>query len=161
LRRARVDAPERGRSGLAQALIMAAAAIALVAALGGGILIGRTTASQEMAGGPTSEVPANAVQAKATDHGTGAVMAVTLNPKMGWVQLHADVSGIKAGLDCELRVVPKLGPPVLAGSWRVSKKGEADGTPLDGTALVDPSAVKSVEVVTRAGKTMVTVPIKA
>jgi len=56
-------------------------------------------------------------------------------------------------------VVPKVGDPVLAGSWRVSKLGEAEGTPLDGTALVDPSAVKSVEVVTTDGKTMVTVPV--
>jgi hypothetical protein len=112
-----------------------------------------------VAGGPTTPVPSNAKQAEATDAKTGATMAITMVPKMGWVSLHADVSGIKAGLNCELRVVPKSGEPVLAGSWRVSELGEAEGTPLDGTALVDPSAVKSVEVVTTDGDTMVTVPV--
>jgi hypothetical protein len=160
LRRARAESPgpER-RSRLGPALITVAAAVALAVALGGGVLIGRQTAPQQVAGGPTTTVPENARQARATDSGTGATMAVTLVPKMGWVSLHADVSGIQAGLNCELRVVPKVGEPVLAGSWRVSKVGEAEGTALDGTALVDPSTVKSVEVVTTDGKTMVTVPV--
>jgi len=159
LRRARaVQGPER-RSRLAPAMITVAAAVALAVAVSGGVLIGRETAPEPVAGGPTAPVPSNAKQAEATDSATGATMAVTMVPKMGWVTLHADVSGIKAGLNCELRVVPKTGEPVLVGSWRVSHLGEEEGTPLDGTALVDPSAVKAVEVVTTDGKTMVTVPV--
>ena len=157
LRRARTEAPPERRRPWAPMAITVAAAVALVAAVSGGIVIGRETAP--VAGGPTTTVPDNARQATVTDPKTGATMAVTLEPKMGWVSLHADVSGIKAGLNCELRVVPRAGEPVLAGSWRVSKKGEAEGTPLDGTALVDPDVVKAVEVVTTDGKTMVTVPV--
>ena len=128
-------------------------------AVGGGIFIGRETAPTQVAGGPTTTVPTDARQAEATDPATGAKMAVTLVPKMGWVAVHADVTGIEAGLNCELHVVPKQGEAVLAGSWRVSELGEAEGTPLDGTALVDPSAVESIKVVTTDGKTMVTVPV--
>jgi hypothetical protein len=157
LRRARAELEPEKRSRWAPAMITVAAAVALAVAVGGGVFIGRETAP--VAGGPTTAVPSNARQAEATDQGTGATMAVTMVPKKGWVELHADVSGIKAGLNCELRVVPKTGEPVLAGSWRVSELGEAEGTPLDGTALVDPSAVKAVEVVTTEGETMVTVPV--
>jgi anti-sigma factor RsiW len=159
LRRARAELPPERRRGWAPAVITVAAAVALAVAVGGGVVIGRQTAPQEVAGGPTTIVPSDAVQASTTDADTGARMAVTMVPKMGWVTVHADVSGIKAGLNCQLRVVPKTGEPVLAGSWRVSKKGEAEGTPLDGSALVDPAAVESVEVVTTDGKTMVTVPV--
>ncbi|HEV7650318.1 MAG TPA: zf-HC2 domain-containing protein [Actinophytocola sp.] len=159
LRRARTEAPPERRRVWGPALITVAAAVALAVAVSGGVVLGRQTAPDEVAGGPTTTVPGNARQAKATDAQTGATMAITLEPKMGWVTLHADVSGIKAGLNCELRVVPRTGEPVLAGSWRVSKLGEAEGTPLDGSALVDPSAVKAVEVVTTDGKTMVTVPV--
>lgn len=157
LRRARAETlPERRRPWAPMAITVAAA-VALVAAVSGGIVIGRETAP--VAGGPTTEVPEDARQARATDPQTGATMSVTMVPKMGWVMVHADVSGIKAGLNCELRVVPKSGESVLAGSWRVSKAGEAEGTPLDGTALVDPSVVKSIEVVTTDGKKMVSVPV--
>jgi hypothetical protein len=159
LRAARAELGPQRQRRMRPAMITVAAAVALAVALGGGVLIGRQTAPEQVAGGPTTPVPSNAKQAEATDTKTGATMAITMVPKMGWVSLHADVSGIKAGLNCELRVVPKSGEPVLAGSWRVSKAGEAEGTPLDGTALVDPSAVKSIEVVTTDGDTMVTVPV--
>lgn len=159
LRAARAELGPQRQRRTRPAVITVAAAVALAVALGGGVLIGRQTAPEQVAGGPTTPVPSNAKQAEATDAKTGATMAITMVPKMGWVSLHADVSGIKAGLNCELRVVPKSGEPVLAGSWRVSELGEAEGTPLDGTALVDPSAVKSVEVVTTDGDTMVTVPV--
>jgi hypothetical protein len=157
LRRIRAEAPPQRRRAWAPMAITVAAAVALVAAVSGGVVIGRQTAP--VAGGPTTSVPADAREARATDPKTGAEMSVMLVPKKGWVSLHADVSGIKAGLNCELRVVPRSGEPVLAGSWRVSEEGEAEGTPLDGAALVDPSAVKSIEVVTTDGKKMVNVPI--
>lgn len=153
LRRARGDAPPpiRRRSPL---ILVAAAAVAVVVALGGGIVIGRQTAPDQVAA-----PPANAVTEQVTDPDTGATLAVTMVPKAGWVAVHADVSGIRQGLDCQLLVVPRAGDPVLAGSWKVSATGEQEGTPLDGTALVDPAEVESVQVVTTDGDTMVTVPL--
>lgn len=158
LRRARAEGVPQRRAWAPMAITVAAA-VALVAAVSGGIVIGRQTAPEQVAGGPTTSVPENALEAKATDPDTGATMAVTVTPKKGWVTVHADVSGIKAGLDCQLLVIPRAGEPVLAGSWRVGKEGEAEGTPLDGAALVDPTAVKSVQVVTTDGKKMVDVPV--
>jgi anti-sigma factor RsiW len=159
LRRVRAEDPPARRRGWAPAAITVAAAIALVAAVSGGVVIGRQTAPQEVAGGPTTSVPQDAVQAKATDQKTGATMSVTLVPKAGWVMVHAEVKGIKPGLNCELRVVPRTGDSVLAGSWRTSEQGWTEGTPLDGTALVDPTVVKAVEVVTAEGKKMVSVHV--
>ncbi|MPZ79430.1 MAG: anti-sigma factor [Actinophytocola sp.] len=152
LRRARGDAPPEIRRR--SPLILVAAAVAVAIALGGGVLIGRQTAPDQVAA-----LPANAVTEKVTDSGTGATMAVTMVPKAGWVTVHADVSGLPKGLDCELFVVPRDGDPVLAGSWKVSATGEHEGTPLDGAALVDPAEVESVRVVTTDGDTMVTVPL--
>lgn len=152
LRRARGDAPAEIRRR--SPLILVAAAVAVAIALGGGVLIGRQTAPDQVAA-----VPPNAVTERVTDPDTGATMAVTMVPKAGWVMVHADVSGIRAGLDCELYVVPRVGDPVLAGSWKVSATGAQEGTPLNGTALVDPAEVESVQVITTDGDTMVTVPL--
>ncbi|MFD0787383.1 anti-sigma factor, partial [Micromonospora azadirachtae] len=55
------------------------------------------------------------------------------------------------GARCRLLVVGKDGSTVLAGSWLVSEKGAADGTPLDGSALIDPDQVDSVRVETTDG----------
>jgi archaellum component FlaG (FlaF/FlaG flagellin family) len=49
-------------------------------------------------------------------------------------------------------VVGKDGTPVLAGSWLVSAQGAAIGTTLNGSALIDPGQVASVQVVNTAGK---------
>lgn len=137
-----------------------AAAVVLVAiVLGGGILIGRQTAPEPVAQPPATSVPANAQQASLTDPQTGASLDVTVIPKAGWVWVNAKVKGVKAGLECLLRVVPKQGEPVLAGSWLVSEKGAKAGTDLQGTALVDPKDVQSVDVVTADGQTMVSVPL--
>lgn len=151
-----VQAPQRRRawSGIA----VAVAAVVAALALGGGILIGRQTVDP-VAAPPTTTVPADATRASFTDPQTGARMAVTVIPKVGWVSVNAEVSGVEAGLECELRVVPRDGEPVLAGSWLVSEQGERKGTDIQGTALIDPDDVQSVDVVTTDGRTMVSVPL--
>ena len=165
LRLVRAEAPPqplaepRPRRGWSPAVV-AASVVLVAAALSGGVLIGRNTApSSTVAQPPTSTVPANARTAEVTDPATGATMAVTLIPKAGWVWVNATVRGIAPGERCELRVVPRHGDALLAGSWLVSEQGAKEGTALQGTALIDPADVASVEVVTTDGRTMVSVSV--
>ena len=95
----------------------------------------------------------------AADPATGARINTTITPAMDWVRLSATVSGIAAGEKCRLEVVAKDGSAVLAGSWLVSPAGEANGTTLNGSALVDPSQVASIRVVNTAGKQFVSVNV--
>jgi anti-sigma factor RsiW len=155
LRAARAEAPAvvlaRPRRSLA--LVAASVIIAAAVALGGGILIGRQTAPDSTA----QAMPANAPAA--TDSQTGATLTVALTRQTGWVRVHAVAKGIPAGEPCQLLVVRKDGQTVLAGSWLVSEKGARDGTTLDGSALIDPGQVQSVDVVTTSGMRYVSVPV--
>ena len=86
-------------------------------------------------------------------------MTVSVLPAAGWVRITATVAGIPAGEQCKLEVVGRTGTAVLAGSWLVSEAGEANGTPLNGSALIDPSEVTAVRVVNTAGKQFVNVTV--
>jgi hypothetical protein len=174
LRRVRA---ERGRAERPRRLLVAAGVTALVAAaLAGGTLIGRGTAPAPQAGpGPTGAPTASATASvtasasvpvapsprvfAATDPNTGASMTVALTPAAGWVRIHVKADGIKAGQKCILQVVDRRGTRIQAGSWLVSPVGEKQGTALDGTALVAPTDVASVDVVTFGGQKLVSVPV--
>ena len=56
-------------------------------------------------------------------------------------------------------VVAKDGTQRVAGSWLVSPAGEANGTTLNGSALVAPDQVASVQVTNLSGQTFVSVPV--
>lgn len=157
LRRARAEAEprRRGSAGLA-----VAAAVAVAVALGGGIFLGRETVSTPQAAPPTAtSTPSNARLAEGTDPSTGTTMDVALEPKKGWVWVHAQVTGLPVDAECELFVIPKDGAPILTGSWLVSEDGAKNGTRLEGTALIPPDEVEAIQIKTRAGQTMVTVPV--
>ncbi|MBM2621014.1 zf-HC2 domain-containing protein [Actinoplanes sp. LDG1-06] len=138
-----------------------AAAVAAIA-VAGGVLVGRGTApsEQQLAQPPaTSSVPAGARVGSATDASTGARMEVAMTPAAGWVRVTATVGGIPAGEKCVLEVVGRDGSTAVAGSWLVSPAGEADGTTLNGSALIDPEQVQSVRVVNTSGKQFVAVDV--
>lgn len=150
-------APRRGVAGL-----VVAAAAAVVVALGGGVLLGRQTAPTPQAAPPpttATSTPSNASLASATDPETGTAMDVAVEPKKGWVWVHAQVTGLPQGEPCELVVISKDGQTILAGSWLVSADGAKNGTRLEGTALIAPPDVARVEIRTTTGKTMVSVPV--
>jgi hypothetical protein len=156
LRQVREEAPRSRRFSAGFAV---AAAVAVAVALGGGILLGRQTVSPTTpVAAPTSTAP-NARLAEATDAGTGTSMDIALEPKKGWVWVNATVKGLDAGLHCEMYVVTKDGEDILAGGWLVSEEASAKGTRLEGTADVPPDEVKAVEIRTREGRTMVSVPL--
>ena len=154
-----------GRRQRRTALVSVAAAVVVAAAIGSGVVVGRGTADP---GTPTAlPTPSQVEQttipgtktATAVDAATGARITVAVAPAPGWVRIKAAVAGIPEGERCLLEVVAKNGTVVLAGSWLVSEKGAAEGTTLDGSALVAPADVASVRVVTDTGKRYASVAI--
>jgi hypothetical protein len=81
---------------------------------------------------------------RGTNPANGVTMAVTVTPAKGWVRLHATVDNVKPGLRCQLVVHDKAGNAVVAGSWLVPP----NESNVDGSALVAPGDIASVEVVT-------------
>ncbi|MFC4855005.1 anti-sigma factor family protein [Actinophytocola glycyrrhizae] len=158
LRQVRTETPEAPRRRLSAGFAVAAA-VAVAVALGGGVLLGRETVSTPVAQSPTSTLPSNARLAAATDPGTGTSMNIAMEPRKGWVWVNANVRGLAAGLHCEMYVVAENGEEILAGGWLVSEEGSANGTDLEGTALIEPDQVRAIEIRTQDGQTMVSVPL--
>ncbi|HEY4457499.1 MAG TPA: zf-HC2 domain-containing protein [Pseudonocardiaceae bacterium] len=134
--------------------IGAAAAAVALAALGGGVLIGRGSDAQPTvsATGPaTAQVPGTK---QLTGSNSGAKLAATVVPANGWVWVHASVSGLPPGEKCRLVVVSRTGDTEIAGSW-LSLANPATTAKLDGTALVAPADVAAVEVQNLAGHVFV------
>ncbi|UQU64535.1 zf-HC2 domain-containing protein [Couchioplanes caeruleus] len=154
-----------GRRHRRTALVGAAAAVVVAAAIASGVAVGRSTADE---GTPVAQPPVTRSQpttapgtrtATAVDAGTGARITVAVAPAPGWVRIKAAVSGIPQGERCRLEVVARNGTAVLAGSWLVSATGAAEGTTLDGSALIPPDQVASVRVVTEDGRTYTSVNV--
>ncbi|MEV6873532.1 zf-HC2 domain-containing protein [Amycolatopsis sp. NPDC051128] len=152
-------APARSTSRRGLALV--AAAVLVVAALGGGILVGRQTSSTDTAlpiPAPPSNVPGTKT-VEGRDPTTGVQLAASITPFQGWVKTDVSVKGVKAGEKCLLQVVTKDGKAVTAGSWQVSEKWESQGFNLDGSALVAPDDVKSIDIVTVDGRKLVSAQV--
>ena len=139
----RVRTERRSAASRRRVLTAAAAVVVGALVLGGGVLAGRETAPAA----PTASAPvAGTRTVSATDAGTGAAITAQVVPAAGWVRVSADVRGIPAGQRCRLVVVGADGQREVAGSWLVSAKGAAEGTELQGSALVAPAQVRSVVV---------------
>ncbi|MEV7099206.1 zf-HC2 domain-containing protein [Amycolatopsis sp. NPDC051045] len=149
-------APRRGGRGLA----LVAAAVLVVAALGGGVLVGRQTAEPppQALPGPATDVPGTK-NVEGRDPTTGVQLTASVIPFQGWVRTNVSVKGVRAGEKCLLQVVTKEGQAVTAGSWQVSEKWESQGFSLDGSALVAPDDVKSVDIVTVDGRKLVSAQV--
>jgi RNA polymerase sigma-70 factor (ECF subfamily) len=146
------------------AVLTTAAAAVVAVAIGGGVALGRNTAPsgttpQAQGSSAPSSVPAGTQVVAAVDPATGARINATITPAMGWVRLSATVGGIPAGEKCRLEVVGRDGEAILAGSWLVSPAAEANGTTLNGSALIDPSLIAAVRIVNTAGKQYVSVNV--
>ncbi|MBP2325199.1 hypothetical protein JOF56_005584 [Kibdelosporangium banguiense] len=163
LRRMRSESTAaKRRSGF----LTAAAAVVVAAALvTGGVFVGQSTSTEQppIAGGappgPTATQPAGVRFASSTDPETGARITVRVTPAAGWVRLNAAVSGIPAGEKCRLIVVSKDGTHESAGSWVVPSKEIAEGTTLDGSALINAKDVTAVIVENTDGKRYVSTSV--
>ncbi|MGK5681418.1 anti-sigma factor family protein [Actinoplanes sp. URMC 104] len=155
-----VRAESAGRSRRRTGLVSAAAAVVLVALIGGGVLAGRASAPEaplaQPAPAPAPSTEPTVVPGTRTGTGvdptTGARMTVAVAPASGWVRVTAAVAGIPAGERCVLEVVGRDGSVAQAGSWVVPPNGEQAGTTLNGSALIAPANVRAVRVVNTAGK---------
>jgi anti-sigma-K factor RskA len=141
----------------------AAAAVVAAIVLGSGVVVGRSTAPiTDALPGPTSSAatpPAGTKVATFADPDTGARMTVQVKPAAGWVRVNVAIGGIPQNEKCRLFVVAKDGHREEIGSWLVSKAGEADGTSLDGAALIASDDVAAVEVENFDGKKFVSVSV--
>jgi RNA polymerase sigma-70 factor (ECF subfamily) len=138
----------------------AAAAVAGIVLAGAGAVAGRQSAPDPVAAAPSAPAPVPGTRsAAATDAGTGARLSVQVVPAAGWVRLSAEVEGVPAGERCRLVVVGAGGERQVAGSWLVSPKAAAEGTALEGFALVPPDQVSAVVVETFAGRRYVSAPL--
>jgi anti-sigma factor RsiW len=134
-------------------LLIAAAVVVVAGALGGGVVLGRSTA-------PDSNEPvAGSKQVTTSDTTTGATMAATVEPRAGWSWVRVQVSGLKAGDQCEMVVTDKSGRTWVAGSWLVSEKAAKNGSTFGGGVLTPIDQVRSVEIRTVQGKHVVTATI--
>lgn len=136
-------------------LTAVAASTVAAAALGIGVLVGRTgdtphTIAQPP---PPTSTTAGTRTATATDSATGARMTVTLTPTAAGVQLSASVKGIPVGEHCQLWVVTKDRTTEQAGGWVVTDKGKA----VPGSAAVAVEDVAAVEVKNTDGEHFVSV----
>ncbi|WP_329001455.1 zf-HC2 domain-containing protein [Kribbella sp. NBC_00709] len=135
-------------------LMVAAALVVVAGALGGGVVLGRSTAPPQ-----ASEPAAGYKEVTATDTVTGAKMATTVEPRTGWSWVQVEVSGLTAGDQCQLLVTDRAGKTWTAGSWVVSPKAAKNGSTFGGGVLVPLDQVQSVEIRTLQGKHVVTTTI--
>ncbi|MEV6271068.1 zf-HC2 domain-containing protein [Kribbella sp. NPDC051936] len=150
VREPQVQAPPKRRS---RWLLIAAVAVVVAGALGGGVVLGRSTA-------PGGDQPvAGSRQVTTSDTNTGATMAATVEPRAGWSWVRVEVTGLQAGDECEMVVTDKDGEAWIAGSWLVSAKAAKSGSTFGGGVLVPPDQVRSVEIRTVQGRHLITATI--
>jgi anti-sigma factor RsiW len=130
--------------------ILAGVAV-FVIALAGGISAGRFTSPAAATAAPSPSVSPVA----ATDPETGVSMSVAVTPAAGWVRVHAVLSGVPAGEQCRIFTVSADGARQQAASWLAA----AGPMAVDGSALMAPADVTSVQAETYAGQILVTVPV--
>jgi len=148
----RVRGEARAQRRRRRAVLVAAAAVALGAVLGGGVLIGRTTAPPAVTAAPAPDAVV-----LSGDGAPGVSMTTTLTPAAGWVRLTTTVQGIPAGERCRIVVEARDGSRHVAGGWLVPPGGWGDdGVTLDGSAIVPLEEVAAVVVESETGRRFAT-----
>lgn len=153
LREARSEPPEEAAAPVKRRsrwLLVAAALVLVAGVLGGGVAIGRATA-------PANDQPvAGSKQVTTVDTNTGAHMTASVEPRPGWSWVQVQLTGLKAGDQCEMIITDTAGYSWTAGSWLVSEKAAENGSTFGGGVLVPLDQVHSVEIRTVQGRHVVT-----
>jgi hypothetical protein len=149
---------ESGRGRRRQWLGVAAGIVAVAALSGaGGLAIGRS--GEEYGTPPFAIGQAGVHEVTATDAGTGVgITAVIIPAGTTWTRLNVSVTGVEPGTACQIVAVGPDGQRDVAGSWIVAKP--RPGTPrhgVDGSTMIAPADLKSVEIIDGEGKRLVTV----
>jgi hypothetical protein len=132
--------------------VAAAVVVVAGASLGGGVLIGRQTVSDPVATPQVTVKVPGVKKAAVTDTTTGATMTATVIPRGDWSWIEVELSGLKQGAQCELRVTGDDGKYYSAGSWVVSEHAARTGAKFGGGVLLPVGKVKAVEIVTLQDK---------
>jgi hypothetical protein len=133
-----------------------AAGVAAVVLIGSGAVVRvERTGPSSARPAPTTVAASGTRTVSAVDAGSGARITVALVPASGWVRVAAAVSGVPAGERCRIQVVGRAGQVEQAAGWTVSETGAAEGTRLEGSALIDLADVSSVRVFDTAGHELV------
>jgi hypothetical protein len=136
------------------AAVAVAASVAVLAGIGGGLVVGGD-GEQPVSGPSVSETPVASVSAEEA----GVSLAVDAWDK-GWgTALRAEVAGVPAGSRCSLVAVGQDGTREIAASWVVPGSGYGDNGALtvDGAVGLRSGDVDHYAVVTADGSTLVTV----
>jgi len=128
-------------------LLVAAAAVAVLAGVfGGGVVTGRQSATPTVAAAETHT---------AHDPTTGVGMTISLTRQVGWVALTGRFTGVKPGSPCLIVVVTHNGQRITAGAWVAPADANTATVEVNGSAIVPPSDLASIEVDTTSGQKLV------
>jgi hypothetical protein len=149
---------ESGRGRRRQWLGVAAGVVAIAALSGvGGLALGRT--GDEGTGPPVAVEQPGQRQVTASDDGTGVGITAKIIPAgTTWTRLNVSVTGVEPGTVCQIVVTGKDGQRDVAGSWIVgTPQPGAPRRGVDGSTMIAPSDLETIQIVDGSGKRLVTV----
>jgi hypothetical protein len=138
-------------------LLTAAAVVLLGGTFGAGVLTGRHTGgtADTAPDQPSAGTEPGARTISMRDPQTGVGMSMDLVPAVGWVSLSGHFTGVTPGSACEIYVVARSGDRILAGGWLAPADADRAVVTVEGSAIVAPADITSVEVDTTQGKRLV------
>ena len=151
-------AEQRRRPWYRGPLAAAAGVVILAGVFAGGIVLGHQSVppAASTAAPPNTGTGTGSRTVSATDPATGVGMSMQLTSKAGWVDLQGHFTGVTPGTPCEIYLVSRAGERVLAGGWVAPANANTAVVTVDGSAIMDPDDVGSIEIDTSAGKRLVT-----
>ncbi|MDF9812808.1 zf-HC2 domain-containing protein [Streptomyces sp. SPB162] len=149
--------PSRRRPGRGRRLVLALAACAVLGLCGSAVAV---LVTQQ---GSSSSQAFAAVQFTGSDTATGASATVGVTGKKWGTQVDLRLSGVNGPLTCSLVAVGRDGSRQTVATWSVPAAGygtTAQPEPLtvQGAAGLSPADITGFDVVTSAGRHLVTVP---